>query len=540
MKRTLELLLLLSWAATAQPFREDTVGGTVYDWQAYGPSRRWIACDTAYGVHVTWMHSRDTTFADRNQHYNFLDLRTETWLHRTGGDYLDWGIDVFPTRAGYGTLDVDLVTHLPFISAHLIDNIPALARGTSPAAQAFELCQGPNAFVYPDLSLTPNGVAHVSTIDVSTQREVFYFRVTPWCTWSVPLYFSDTNPQYENHFLEAAKGDSNLVAVSWIDIDQLPRRFYYKVSDNSGTSWRPQAELTPPPAYQSAGETLPTFTSYGNSLLWDHEDRLHVTVAVHPVVGGRGLVTPAEIWHYCADNAPAWAKIARAGGDSASLHGSVGNGAVYADRPSLAVDEDGRLFCVWECFDSLNVEPTTGRLRAGLFAATSSDNGSTWSEAIRLTQLDSTSHRYPSLARLAPGGRLHILYEQDLMAGFFTRHQGPPTPNPIIYLTGTIASSPSPELPAPTSRTRVSASPNLFRQGTTVTLELEPGETGSLRVFDAAGRPVKTLAARVSTATPRRLLWDGTDHRGHEVPPGAYFVRLEAGHLSRSLRLLRI
>src|SRR5512137_828196 len=98
MKLSAPFLLLLPFAVAAQPFRGDTIGGTVFDWQAYGPARRWIVCDTLYGVHATWMHSRDTTFADRNQHYNFLDLRTETWLHRTGSDYLDWGIDAFQAR----------------------------------------------------------------------------------------------------------------------------------------------------------------------------------------------------------------------------------------------------------------------------------------------------------------------------------------------------------------------------------------------------------------------------------------------------------
>jgi hypothetical protein len=47
------LALGLPLLALAQGFVPDTIGGTLYDWQANGPSRRWIAYDSLTGIHAT-------------------------------------------------------------------------------------------------------------------------------------------------------------------------------------------------------------------------------------------------------------------------------------------------------------------------------------------------------------------------------------------------------------------------------------------------------------------------------------------------------
>jgi hypothetical protein len=67
-----------------------------------------------------------------------------------------------------------------------------------------------------------------------------------------------------------------------------------------------------------------------------------------------------------------------------------------------------------------------------------------------------------------------------------------------------------------------------------------PGASGSLEVFDASGRPVRTLAAGWLSGEPSVWLWDGRNGWGDAVASGAYFVRLRTGEASATRRVLLI
>jgi hypothetical protein len=62
-----------------------------------------------------------------------------------------------------------------------------------------------------------------------------------------------------------------------------------------------------------------------------------------------------------------------------------------------------------------------------------------------------------------------------------------------------------------------------------------------LAVFAVSGRRVRVLASASEPAGTRSRTWDGRDDRGLRVPPGAYFVRLEAEGrlLRRALAMLK-
>lgn len=63
----------------------------------------------------------------------------------------------------------------------------------------------------------------------------------------------------------------------------------------------------------------------------------------------------------------------------------------------------------------------------------------------------------------------------------------------------------------------------------------------SLRVYDLAGRHVRTLLAGVAAAGPGETIWDGRDDTGRMLPGGVYFVRLATGNevLTRRVLLIR-
>jgi hypothetical protein len=69
--------------------------------------------------------------------------------------------------------------------------------------------------------------------------------------------------------------------------------------------------------------------------------------------------------------------------------------------------------------------------------------------------------------------------------------------------------------------------PNPFGLATQIRFRLEqPGEA-TLKVFDAAGRQVKTLASGALEAGEHQIVWNGTDEHGRPLATGTYFYRLE-------------
>jgi hypothetical protein len=78
-------------------------------------------------------------------------------------------------------------------------------------------------------------------------------------------------------------------------------------------------------------------------------------------------------------------------------------------------------------------------------------------------------------------------------------------------------------------------SPNPSRGGAVgVSFSLSRAGRVDLRVFDAAGRAVRTLARGALDAGPHRLAWDGVGDSGSRARPGVYFIRLSSGEGTRS------
>jgi hypothetical protein len=200
---------------------------------------------------------------------------------------------------------------------------------------------------------------------------------------------------------------------------------------------------------------------------------------------------PAEIWHWCAENNPVWSEIHRAGCDYHSIIAPWGYNAAYACRPSMGEAEDGRLFVSWEQFDSMNVEPTTNFLRAGVWLASSEDNGETWQPGYRLTPENTVSHRFPCVAdrMVGLGDTLFapVLYEADSIAGFYVQSQGAVSCNPAIVQWVPVGAN-GIQTEKPASR---AAGCRVWPNPASGWLHIAGGQRYAL--FDAAGRRVLEL-----------------------------------------------
>jgi hypothetical protein len=77
------------------------------------------------------------------------------------------------------------------------------------------------------------------------------------------------------------------------------------------------------------------------------------------------------------------------------------------------------------------------------------------------------------------------------------------------------------------------AHPNPFNPVTTIDFSLAADGRATIRVFDAAGRVVRTLVDSRVDPGPHTVVWDGTTDTGHRAASGVYFVKMETtGHTS--------
>jgi hypothetical protein len=83
-------------------------------------------------------------------------------------------------------------------------------------------------------------------------------------------------------------------------------------------------------------------------------------------------------------------------------------------------------------------------------------------------------------------------------------------------------------------------SPNPFATSTSIGFEIPRKGEVALRVFDAAGRLVRTLADGVREPGAHRVEWDGRDASGRTVASGVYLYRLETAEGSEARKAVRL
>lgn len=87
---------------------------------------------------------------------------------------------------------------------------------------------------------------------------------------------------------------------------------------------------------------------------------------------------------------------------------------------------------------------------------------------------------------------------------------------------------------------QLAAVPNPFNPQTRLDFTLPTPGRVTVRVFDSAGRLVRTLLAGVRPAGPASLIFDGRDGHGQALSSGMYFVKIEAGSLRAERKLLMV
>jgi hypothetical protein len=84
------------------------------------------------------------------------------------------------------------------------------------------------------------------------------------------------------------------------------------------------------------------------------------------------------------------------------------------------------------------------------------------------------------------------------------------------------------------------AHPNPFAPQTEIRFEVPARERVDMKVFDVAGRLVRTLVSGTMEAGQHLVRWNGETDRGGSAAAGVYFVRLESAHGTQTKKVMRL
>ncbi|PSQ84201.1 MAG: DNA-binding protein, partial [Bacteroidetes bacterium QS_7_67_15] len=82
--------------------------------------------------------------------------------------------------------------------------------------------------------------------------------------------------------------------------------------------------------------------------------------------------------------------------------------------------------------------------------------------------------------------------------------------------------------------------PNPFRDEVTLEYALPEEKKVRVAVYDLLGRRVRTLADGRREAGSHTITWEGRSDGGEPLASGVYFVRMRAGDVTRSAKLVRV
>ena len=80
--------------------------------------------------------------------------------------------------------------------------------------------------------------------------------------------------------------------------------------------------------------------------------------------------------------------------------------------------------------------------------------------------------------------------------------------------------------------------PNPFNATTTILFASSRSQPTRVEVFDLKGVLIRRLVEKTLEAGPHQVVWDGRDERGESVASGVYFIRLIAGDVQETRRVV--
>jgi hypothetical protein len=337
------------------------------------------------------------------------------------------------------------------------------------------------------------GYVHVvwSDFTLMGNTEIYYGRSTDGgTTWGTPFQISIAGGFSTSPSIAAHESDVHIV---WQDsrFGWYNNEIYYRRSTDDGVTWSSELRLTEDTTFSNA----PSVAMSGSN----------VHVAWEEMRDGN-----FEIYYKRSTNGGQnWTSDTRLTNDTGDSH-----------YPSLAAS-GSNLHLVWQENRDGNEE---------VYYKISNDHGTSWDPDIRLTDEQNVSQN-PSIA--VSGAKVHVVWNDDRDGNWEIYYKRNPTGNTgIAEYDGGVAKA-----------IRLSATPNPFSKKTTIRYSiLDAGywiQNPAIMIYDAAGRLVKAFNLLSSIENQESSIsWNGRDDHNRQFGSGVYFVKLEAGDLSATEKII--
>jgi hypothetical protein len=114
---------------------------------------------------------------------------------------------------------------------------------------------------------------------------------------------------------------------------------------------------------------------------------------------------------------------------------------------------------------------------------------------------------------------------------------------PVSMVSGNVFVTPTTDVPGRRGLhyALMQSVPNPFKRTATIAYSIAEPEYVTLRVFDAAGRLVKTLVDEyIATPGQHEVTWNGRNNSGAELPTGVYFYEINAGSYNAMRKMIYV
>lgn len=537
----------------------DSLAFTWYDFQANG-SIRMIALDKvgSNGIHLAYMQCPDVSFTPRNVDYNFNDRAGSGWLGQTTANTQRAGYGWISTMAdgravlafhqsgGGGNRAVVAVDAVRGAGAFTVTNVDTVTwppGGTAPIWPHVDVTSGDNIVVAPHLQATSQNVKSTST-DGGTSFSPF--------TFVEPL---NTDTSAENCIaacpIPGPSGKVAIAFVKWVghgrhrvDLADTQRNMdvWYVESTDNGVTWGTPVNVT---NYQAAD----TVRAYNDvSGVYDPSGNLHLVWTGALVEADSLYFNAAAIWAW--NQGGGIHRVSGAGNVTGTFwwadNGTIATWNQAVTRPSLSVDDAGKLYCVWAGqFDDPNDFAANGFMNNDLYGSGSGDGGVTWTTPFNITNSHTpgaadgacADDEFPSIAAFTKDS-VRIWWEVDRSAGDFLNGEGVGWGNPLHYYARLASDfvgveAQPPMVKAPGQFELGMARPNPVGRMTEINYALPVARNVTLSVYNLAGQLVKVLESGSKAPGFYTARWDT-----RSAPAGVYFYRLKAGEFTQTRNIV--
>ncbi len=551
------------------PGADSIIGYTSYEYQANGSFGQRIRVDDLNQAHIDWMWS---DYPNQDERCCFWNARFDN-----GSYYGDFPAS--PSWSGYVQLDITsdgrtVIAYyynagagaMPWIDidgGNLWGLLPNDPKGPEVADH-----------IWPYIAVAGDNIIMV-TGNTGADMHHLYITTDEGVTWTyIADYDSCTTL---SQFIRASPFSDKVVHV-WTqsmdleDVSQWCNDVYYELSTDNGITWSTPINITnyTPPDSMSTGDSA--IWAFNNvNALFDTNDNLHIAWGGHLawVSAGDTLYggDRAKIFHwseatgtistvsspstYYTEPNGFWLEPWSAG-EPYWHAGAAGTWRTVCDQPQLVVDPvDNDLYCLWSGNDDSTDVALNTYINGEIYGAKSWNNGATWTNYVNLTNTpshgaaagDCFDEDYFTVNPLIVNDSMFVTFIEDKDACAYV-HAGEMTENPvhcwIFWVPDGIEEE---QLLKPTSTKPIlKISPNPFAKLTKISFGKGHSAKGiELKIYDAAGRVVKNFPRLTPDALrPTQISWDGTDHANQTLPPGVYFVQLQAGDFTTTKKIIKI